>query len=197
MRKLSLIFSLALLLSIGGCRKRAAAPIPPTTGPSSAKSETAPPAVTPAVIRPVRPVPLEPSPLSKTITGPNTLAMGEMLFKLGSYAKAVHSFEAFLNDNPKSEERDVALFHLGLSRALLGDTMKEWRQAETAFRMLLSESPKSPYRRQAEYIIGLQGQIDKLRSELKDRDERVKKLSEELQRLKEIDLQRRPSRAPE
>lgn len=123
--------------------------------------------------------------------------MGETLFKLGSYVKAVHSFEAFLNDNPKSEERDVALFHLGLARALSGDTTKELRQAEAAFRMLISESPKSPYRRQAEYILGLQSQIDKLRSDLKDRDERVKKLSEELQRLKEIDLQRRPSLPPE
>ena len=40
----------------------------------------------------------------------------------------------------------------------------------------------------------LKTQIERLRSDIRKRDEAVKELSEELNRLKQIDMQRRPSR---
>ena len=46
-------------------------------------------------------------------------------------------------------------------------------------------------------ILGLQGQIEKLRVDIKERDERIRRLSEELRKLKAIDMQRRPSRPKE
>jgi len=53
------------------------------------------------------------------------------------------------------------------------------------------------YKSQAEFILMLQAQIEALKSDVKKREMRIKQLSEELQKLKEIDMQRRPSRPPE
>jgi methyl-accepting chemotaxis protein len=46
----------------------------------------------------------------------------------------------------------------------------------------------------AELILGLQAQIEKLKSDVKERDDRIKRLSDELQKLKDIDMQHRPTR---
>lgn len=121
------------------------------------------------------------------------LEVGEKNFEARNYYQAITSFEAFLSGDPKSTQCDRALFYLGFSRALTN----EMSRANAAFRRLVREFPKSPYRDQAEFILGLEAQMDGLRSDVKDRDARIKQLSEELQRLKEIDLQRRPSRPPE
>ena len=120
-----------------------------------------------------------------------------MNFQLGNYAQAARSFEAYLSASSKSKNRDQALFHLGLSRILANDSGRDLRQADAAFRRLITEFPESKYKDQAEFILGLQAQIERLRSDVKERDEKIKRLSEELQKLKEIDMQRRPSRTPE
>jgi TolA-binding protein len=120
-----------------------------------------------------------------------------MNFQEGKYRQAALSFEEFLSSNRESKDRAQALFHLGMSRALANDSSRDLRRAEDAFKRLVSEFPDSPYAKQAEFILGLQAQIEKLKSDAKERDDRIKRLSEELQKLKEIDMQRRPSRPAE
>jgi tetratricopeptide (TPR) repeat protein len=188
-------FSLLLLVS-WGCHKKAAVVVPPPSPPVAAE-ETAPSAVTPRVPTPSTPAPLDPAPIPKTITAPSNLEVGEMNFHVGNYRQAARSFEAYLNSSPKSKSRDQALFYLGLSRILASDSSRDPHQAEVAFKRLITEFPTSPYRKEAEYILGLQAQIERLRSDVKERDDRIKRLSEELQKLKEIDLQRKPSRPQE
>jgi len=192
MRRILPAIFLALLVS-WGCQKKPAAIVATPAPIPAAEPAAAPPAVTPPVV-PTMPAPLEPAPLPKTITSPSNLEIGQKNFIVGNYAQAAKAFEEFLRNNPKARERDQALFQLGLSRALAGDSAREMRQAEAAFRQLIAEFPNSPYRNQAEFILGMQVQIDKLRSDVKEREDRIKKLTEELQTLKEIDLQRRPSR---
>jgi tetratricopeptide (TPR) repeat protein len=198
-RKLLLLLLLVLLVS-WGCfpGKKTATVKAPTPEPvPAATPEAAPSAVTPPAAIPSLPAPLESAPLSKTITAPNYLELGEMNFQLGNYPQAIKAYEAYLSGNPKGKNRDLALFHLGLSRALAGDSNRDMRQAEAAFRRLISEFPTTQYRNQAEFILGLQVQIDKLKADLKEREDKIKKLSDELQALKDIDLQRRPSRPKE
>jgi TolA-binding protein len=193
-----LLTAAAIVLLLGwGCHKKASATAPPLPVTTEPAADSAPSAVTPRVPRPATPAPLESAPLPKTITAPSNLEVAEMNFKVGNYRQAAHSFEAFLSANPKSDSRDQALFHLGLSRALANDSSRDLRQAEAAFKRLIAEFPNSPYSSQAEFILGLQAQLEKLRSDVKERDDKIKRLSEELQKLKEIDLQRRPSQPPE
>jgi tetratricopeptide (TPR) repeat protein len=187
-----LLFVILLLLLSWGCHKKSAAPVP-----APSRTNVPPPAVTPPALSPSHPATLEPAPLPKTISAPSSFDLGEMSFQLGNYSQAAGLYEDFLQANPKSANRDTALFHLGLSLALGNDSSRDLQQAEAAFRRLISEFPKSPYRGQAEFIVRLQAQIEKLRSDMKERDDKIKQLSEELQKLKEIDMQRKPSRAPE
>jgi tetratricopeptide (TPR) repeat protein len=151
---------------------------------------------TPAPLPP-RPAELEPAPLPKTIAAPNSFDLGEMNFQLGKYPQAAGFYQELLQSNPESPLRDTALFHLGLSLGLGNDSSRDLQQSQAALKRLISESPNSPYRSQAELILRLQAQIEKLRADTKERDERIKRLSEELQKLKDIDLQRKPSRPPE
>jgi len=185
-------FVILLLLLSSGCHKKPAVPVP-----APARTEVPPPAVTPPAVTPSQPAALESAPLPKTISAPSSFDLGEMNFQLGKYSQAADLYEDFLQADSKSANRDIALFHLGLSLALGNESSRDLQQAEVAFKRLISEFPKSPHRSQAEFILRLQAQIADLKSDLKERDDRIKRLSEELQKLKEIDMQRRPSRTPE
>jgi tetratricopeptide (TPR) repeat protein len=197
MKRILPLLSLALLMSWGCFLRKSSVTPPAPPAPAAAPAEVAaPPAVTPPPIA-IPPAPLESAPIAKTITTPSSLEVGELNFQIGNYLQAIRAYDAYLGDNPKSKDRDKALFHLGLSRALANDQTRNLRRAEAAFRRLILEFPDSIYKNQAEFILGLQGQIEKLRTDVKERDEKIRKLSEELQVLKEIDMQRRPSRPKE
>jgi len=83
---------------------------------------------------------------------------------------------------------------MGLSYALAGDSARNQRQSETAFKKLIAEFPDSPYKQEVEYILELRKQIETLKADVKESSETAKELGEELKKLKEIDLQRKPSR---
>jgi outer membrane protein assembly factor BamD (BamD/ComL family) len=117
-----------------------------------------------------------------------------MEFENGEYQEAARDYEQYLK-MPDSKNHAKALFHLGMSRALSGKP-KDLRLAETAFRSLITGFPDSPYHDQAELIISLQSQIEHLKADVRGRDEKIRQLAEELQKLKAIDMQRRPSRPP-
>jgi hypothetical protein len=186
---------LALLLPLfSGCRKKAAAPsaVPPQ---SSAKlpADSAPPAITPDIPAPSVPAPVEPAIAPKVAAVPNSLDLGEASFQARDYAKAVRYFEDYLRAHPKSANRDAVLFRLGLSLAM-DSSVRNMRRAEEILKRLVAEFPGSPYKGPAEFILGLQSQVESLKEDIKEKEARIKLLSEELQKLKEIDLQRRPSR---
>ncbi len=194
-RSALIVFVLSLLLSTGtGCRKKAPAPATPADHSAKMPPDSAPQAITPSVIPSSKPV-IESSPVPKVLV-PNSLDLGIKSFKTGDYGAAVQHIEEYLGTGSSSENRDLALFHLFLSRTLMGNSGKNPRQAEDALKRLVSEFPKSPYAESAEMIADLQTQIEGLKSDIREKEIKVKQLSEELQKLKDIDLQRRPSRPP-
>jgi tetratricopeptide (TPR) repeat protein len=170
---------------------------PKNKPPAKTQTDSPPLAVTPPVVEAPKTAPLEPAPLPKTITIPSSFELGEMDFQVGNYKHAAESYETFLSSNRESKDRAQALYHLGWSRILANDASRDLRQAEVHFQRLITEFPDSKFRKQADFILGLLNQIDKLRTDVKERDEKNKKLVEELQKLKEIDLSRKPSRPPE
>ncbi len=192
---------LLVFLMSWGCRKKAPVvvplPAPTETNPPSTPPTT-PPEIQPAPHKlPPEPISPQPTPLPIVVPDPSGLDLGEMNFQLGDYAKAAQFFEDYLKANPNLRDRDKALFHMGLSYALSGNSSKNRLQAEAALKRLITEFPNSQYKSQAEFILMLQAQIEALKSDVKKREMRIKQLSEELQKLKEIDMQRRPSRPPE
>ena len=177
-----------LLLAVAGCRKNAA-----PVAPESQTTEYFP---APAAITPPEPQGVaEPAETSRPeVTAPPEIFIeAERSFAAGDYRRAAQVFEKFLYTFPKSPERDQALFHLGFSLALSGDDLSLF-QTEATLRRLITEFPQSPYRRQAEWILNLKTRVDRLETDISDRDQRIRQLSDELRKLKSIDLDRRPSR---
>jgi tetratricopeptide (TPR) repeat protein len=190
-RHSSFVIILLLLFSLG-CQKKSTIEAPAEVPSPSVSS--APPAITPAVPDSSNTtLPDSDSPAKAAATF-NSFDLGEADFYAGKYQQAALSFESFLDANPESENRDQALFLMALSRALAGDSVRNQRQSEAALKQLISEFPDSPYRKQAEYILGLRTRIEKLEADVRERNKMIKELSEELKRLKQIDLQRRPTR---
>jgi hypothetical protein len=195
-----LIIGISVVLSASlGCHKKIKPPVlsPQQQAAPSPPIVPAPQAITPTVIPAAKPEPVELSPVLAKVAAPSSFEMGKSSFKAGDYTKAVRFFEDCFKNGAMSENRDEALFYLGLSRALSNNANKSLRRADEALRRLIVEFPTSPYRGPAELILALQTQVDSMQSDLKEKDAKIKQLSEELQKLKEIDMQRRPSRPPD
>jgi outer membrane protein assembly factor BamD (BamD/ComL family) len=136
-------------------------------------------------------------PLPVKMAAPSSFEMGKASFNAGDYQKAARYFEDCSKNGTKAENRDEALFYISLARALSNNAKKSLRRADEALKRLVAEFPTSPYKGPAELILGLLTQVESLQSDLKEKDAKIKQLSEELQKLKEIDMQRRPSRPPD
>ena len=187
---------LAFLLPLfSGCRKKVAAPTPvPAQNSAKLPANSAPPAITPDIPTLSVPAPVEPAIAPKAAVAPTSFDLGEASFQARNYVKAARSFEDYLRAHPGSANRDVVLFRLALSLALTDSSGRNIRRVEEVLKRLVAEFPGSPYKGPAEFILGLQSQVENLKEDIKEKEARIKLLSEELQKLKEIDLQRRPSR---
>jgi outer membrane protein assembly factor BamD (BamD/ComL family) len=73
----------------------------------------------------------------------------------------------------------------------------EQDQAIALFRDILSLYPESPYETQVRLFLSLTSRMRLLEGELKGREEKVRRLSEELEKLKEIILRESAVRPPE
>lgn len=197
-RKLLCILLIGLSIALAsGCRKKAAVsiPAPATVAPAVATNPPPPPpAITPVAPPSESVIAMA---LPKIIPMPILLELADRNFRDGDYKRAAQNYEKFLVVLPNSKDCDQALFYLGLSHILANEPDRDLRRADVAFRRLIAQFPQSSYRKQAEYILGLQGQIARLRSDAKERDEKIKRLADELQKLKQIDMQRRPSKPKE
>ena len=200
MRARSLILVLlGVSLWIGACHK---APVRTVTSP-------VPPAPTPIPVSPPPAVPLPltwpelPLPPSVLSAPPEPLLPknyrdGETSFQAGRYGDAIRYFEQYLLEDPVTQYRDVAMFKLGLAQTLACSSAecrsRSLQKSQEQFRRLVSLFPKSPYSTEARFILSLQNDIDKMRVDAKTQEEKVKKLTDELDRLKKIDLERQISR---
>jgi outer membrane protein assembly factor BamD (BamD/ComL family) len=110
-------------------------------------------------------------------------------FDAGSYDEACRAFENYLRLNPAGSQRDQALFRLGLAYALR--TAADWQRASGAFRQIVEGFPASPFKAPANLILTLHYELDQLNASAQQRDQRIKQLTTELDRLKRIDADRR------
>jgi hypothetical protein len=192
---LSALVLACLLPLFSGCRKKVSVPAEaPAQIAIKSKPDAVPPAVVPEISDTHVSEPVEPATTPKAAAAPTSFDIGEESFRTRNYTKAARFFEDYLKKNPKSSNRDIALFRLGLSLALGDDSGKNMQRAEEYLKRLIAECPASPYRGAAEFILGLQTQVESLKADLKEKEAKIRLLSEELQKLKDIDLQRRPSR---
>jgi hypothetical protein len=176
-----LLLALGILLLLHGCRKNPARP-----------NIVPPPVAAPMPLPPTRaPAPPEPE-------MPGSFSDGELNFSNGRYADAIRSYEKYLREDPITQYRETAMFRLGLSM-LLACNSDECRPRSLAtsrevFRRFLILYPASSYCAEVRVILSLGAYLERTGSEIRNRDEKINKLADELERLKKIDLERQPAR---
>lgn len=136
---------------------------------------------------PVPPVPSAPSaPPASMIALNNATAE----FARADYAAASRDFQQYLNLVPSGGQRDQALFHLGLIYSQPGDRI-DWQRAGNYFNQVVNEFPSSPLKPAAQLILTLKSETVQLAAESETRNQRIKQLTTELERLIRIDSERR------
>lgn len=163
--------------------------------------QSVPAASVPLVLPPSGPSPTpQPAPIPDTIPSlPSTggyFDLGEKYFQAGDYPRAGKAYETYLQKSVSLANQDQALFRLALTRFLPGSSVRDVSQALNLFRLLINSFPHSPFRPQAEMVLGMQAEIERMRVDVSKRDERIQELTRELEKLKQIDMQRRPSGSP-
>src|ERR1035437_4516766 len=118
--------------------------------------------------------------------------LGEKYFQVGAYPRAARAYKSYLRKSVSLANQDQALFRLALTRFLPESPVRDIPLAINLFRLLVKSFPESAFRPQAEMIIGMQAEIDRMRVDVGKRDERIQELTRELEKLKQIDMQRRP-----
>ena len=159
-------FAIWMILALASCQKkttRVAAP---------------PPASTPA------PRPASPPP------SPALLERADRAFSTGAYDDAIRDYEQGLRLSPPSNEREQALFRLSLAY-VLRSANPDWPRATMLLKQLVDEYPSGVLKPPAALILSLHSEFDQLAADSRTRDQRIRQLSSELDRMKQIDAQRR------
>jgi hypothetical protein len=176
-----IVFSATLA---AGCHKRvvvppaASLPVPPLPSPVSSP---------PPAPRPAPPPPPIVPPDAVSIAPP--LLDGDRAFYSENYDEAARLYESYLRNNPSGEQRDQAHYYLGLTYA--SRPLPDWPRAVSNFRQLVDEYPKSEFRAVAHLILTLRSDLDQSAADTRQRDQRIRQLTTELDRLKKIDADRR------
>jgi hypothetical protein len=191
-------FILGCFLMIIACHKAPVSTVVTSPAPSQPIPVSPPPPVPVPATWPELPLPPSRLPSPPEPPLPKSYRDGEAYFQGGNYAEAIRFYEKYLQEDPVTQYRDVAIFKLGISH-ILACLSAECRtrsleRSQEQFKRLVSLFPRSPYSAEARFILSLQSDIDKLKLEARSREDRIKKLADELERLKKIDLERQTSR---
>ncbi len=127
------------------------------------------------------------------IAPPNPAAVelddADRAFNAGSYDEAARGYENQLKSDTGRTRRDETLFRLGLAYALR--PAADWQRASLAFRQIVEVFPDSPYKPPASLILSLHSELDQVNANAQQKEQRIRQLTAELDRLKRIDADRR------
>lgn len=139
-----------------------------------------------------RTVALPPPPPAVAVPAPvaSALEQADSAFGDGRYEEAARGYEKHLIE-PSSGERDHALFRLGLALVLRTSPAPDWPRATNLLKQLVDEHSGSPLKPAAILILSLRAELDKVAADSQQRDQRIRQLTSELDRLKKIDADRR------
>jgi hypothetical protein len=183
---------LGILLLTFSCKKKT--PVAVAVPVVEVTPEPLPPPPPPPEPEPPPPEPPPPPPPPPPEPTPAEIALeaGNRAYDAGAYDEAVRPYEEYLKLVPEGAPRDQILFRLSLIFA--GATPADWTRASVYLSQLIGEFPNSPLRPAASLLLAMRSEIDVLSSDAQKREERIKQLTAELDRLKKIDAdrQRRP-----
>jgi len=177
---------LVLALILAGCHRRTPiAALPPAVSPpvSAPSPEIAPPDSDRVPALPLTPVPPS-TPAPRPVPAPpapSPLERADDAFSAGNYAEAAREYDNYLQHQTSGPRRDEALFRLALALALPPNTNPDWNRITLLLKQLIDQYPQSGLKPAATVILSL----------ATDSQRRIRQLSTELEKLKQIDAERR------
>jgi hypothetical protein len=181
--KCVLIVWVFAIAALSGCHKRSAVVVEP---PRALVVPTVVVVTAPIPIPAPIPTSLVPDPLPEPAS---PLEEANRAFAAGNYDEAIRLYESYLV-SPSGEE-DEALFRLALSYSLRSKPGPDWQRARDFLKQLITDYPESPLKSPATLIVSLRSHADQLVRDVKAREQAMRQLSAELERLKQIDTERR------
>ena len=145
-----------------------------------------------AVIQPSIPTP-QPAAIATPVATPTPvfvesgLELADRAFDGGDYATARAGYEAHLAGPDAAIDADRVLYRLAVLHLAKDGGGRDLNAGYALLRRIVREHPESPYRLEAELILGLSARVDGLEVE-------VEKLEGQLEALKRIDLGRSQDR---
>lgn len=123
---------------------------------------------------------------------PPEWSAAEQSFEQRDYASAARAYEAFLKTHVPSSNAEKALFRLALIHTLPESPLNDVEEATRLLTKFLETYPDGTYAPEARLILRLHGRSRELETETSEKDERIRQLSDELSKIKAIDLRKRP-----
>jgi hypothetical protein len=182
-----------LCCSLGACNKKVAPAVTPPQ-PASQPAPAAPPLIPVPEIWPDLPLPPAGIPLPPEPSIAASFREAEARFDGGKYKEAILAYERYIREDPTILYKAEAMFRIGMAHALLCPAPECRANSISQFKRLVSLYPKSPYSDQARVILSLQNDIERLRAEGRNQEEKIKSLTDDLDRLTKIILERQPAR---
>lgn len=122
---------------------------------------------------------------------------GERNFRSGNYAEAATAYETHLRNQPAAENQDLALLRLALVYAVAPDPMRDPKRSEDTLHRLVSTFPQSSWRPQAEFMLELQVKLNKLQSDVAEKDDLIRRLRTEVETAHKLDQELRKAQNAE
>jgi hypothetical protein len=147
-----------------------------------------------AVLQPAIPTPV-PAPIETPVATPTPipvetgLVLADRAFDAGDYDAARAGYEAHLAGLEGAVDADRVLYRLAVLNLAGNGGGQNTAAGYALLRRIVKEHPESPYRMEAELILGLNAKVDGLEVE-------VEKLEGQLEALKRIDLGKQDRRTP-
>jgi len=185
MRQAGIIIVASILMAFGCHRKKPTTALPPPPRPPVASAPVTIPPDNPRPL-PAPSLPPTPAPAPATVSPPvvNPLEQADNAFNAGSYVEAARGYEAYLQRYLNGDRRDQALFRLALTMVVSTNPVPDWTKMTALLKQLVDQYPQSPLKGAAMAILSLATDTQK-------RELRIKQLNTELERLKQIDADRK------
>ncbi len=132
-------------------------------------------------------------PLNKEDQTGGDLKQGERLLAGGDYRGALKAYRKVLDRNlqpgsPAKPGTDQALFYIGAIYAAPKNSERDYQKALDSFQKLIREFPQSRYRSEAERSVLLLREIMSREKRLKMLKKQIDSLEDQIEKMKEIDL---------
>ena len=180
--RISLLYGGVFLLSACGLRGGGAAPAAPVD--SDTVENSGPPAATPVTSA---------EDPSESSTQLRTLLLdGERLLAEGDLDEAIEAFQGYLAFGGSEDGSARALWGLGLSFLVPDEETHDPERGLRALDTLVDDHPLTLQGQQAQWLRGLIMELGQARAIAREQEQLIEQLSEMVEQLRRIDLDRRP-----